>query len=365
MKRDLLYVDDENDNLVVFEMAFEDDFNIHSATSAREALRILERTPIPVVVSDQRMPEMTGVEMFAIMRRQYPHIQRIILTGYTDPDGMIEAINQGQVFHFVKKPWERPFLLSVLIRAFEAHDMAVANSSLTDQLVLSERLALLGQATARLTHEIGNQLCLLPMIEFIEEKYSDQLELCKMASLARESMQRLTGLIREVKEFMRFDQHAFSRQPIALVETIHDLVSFLRFDKSIPSQKLKVQVDSEPVVLGNKVKLQQVLVNLIKNAAHAIRERPEGQITVTLGSEGGSAVVRVSDTGCGMTPEVLTRIWDPYFTTKGSEGTGLGLDISRKIIEAHGGAIDCSSTTDVGTCFVVRIPLAVAELGAA
>ena len=118
MKRDLLYVDDEPDNIVVFEAAFEDDFRIWSATSGQQALEVLEQTPIPVVVSDQRMPAMTGVEMFSIMRRRYPHIQRIILTGYTDPEGMIDAINQGQVFHFVKKPWERPFLLSVLIRAF-------------------------------------------------------------------------------------------------------------------------------------------------------------------------------------------------------------------------------------------------------
>ena len=85
-RRDLLYVDDENDNVVVFEAAFEDDFRVWTAESAQEALAILEEHPIPVVVSDQRMPEMTGVELFSIMRRRYPHIQRIILTGYTDPE---------------------------------------------------------------------------------------------------------------------------------------------------------------------------------------------------------------------------------------------------------------------------------------
>ena len=82
MTRDILYVDDEETNLIVFESAFEDDFNIHTATSAAEALEILEEHPIPVVVADQRMPEMTGVEMFAILRQKYPHTQRVILTGY-------------------------------------------------------------------------------------------------------------------------------------------------------------------------------------------------------------------------------------------------------------------------------------------
>src|SRR5258708_5844663 len=199
MKRDLLYVDDEPDNIVVFEAAFEDDFKIWSANSGGQALEILEQTAIPVVVSDQRMPAMTGVELFAIMRRKYPHIQRIILTGYTDPEGMIDAINQGQVFHFVKKPWERPFLLSVLIRAFQAHDLAVANSALTEQLVLSERLALVGQATARLAHEMGNHLCLLPLIEYIEDNCRNDDEMLKLAALTRVSFQRLMEMVTPVK----------------------------------------------------------------------------------------------------------------------------------------------------------------------
>src|SRR5258707_5875541 len=197
MKRDLLYVDDEPDNIVVFEAAFEDDFRIWSATSGQQALEVLEQTPIPVVVSDQRMPAMTGVELFSIMRRRYPHIQRIILTGYTDPEGMIDAINQGQVFHFVKKPWERPFLLSVLIRAFQAHDLSLANSALTDQLVLSERLAMLGQATARLAHEIGNHLCLLPLVEYIEDNCKNDEEMLKLAQLSRASIKRLTEMVTE------------------------------------------------------------------------------------------------------------------------------------------------------------------------
>lgn len=358
MKRDLLYVDDEPDNLVVFEANFEDDFKIWSATSGQEALEILERTPIPVVVSDQRMPAMTGVELFSIMRRKYPHIQRIILTGYTDPEGMIDAINQGQVFHFVKKPWERPFLFSVLVRAFQAHDLSVANSALTDQLVLSERLAVLGQATARLAHEMGNHLCLLPLIEYIEDHCAGDDEMLKLAHTARDSIQRLTGMVQEVKAFTQLQQQEFSKQLLPLSEVVHELVSFLRFDKSVPFQQILIATRSDPVVLGHKVKLQQVLVNLIKNAAHAIRGKPDGKIVLTVSSDGDEAVLEVADNGCGMTPEVQARVWEPFFTTKGKEGTGLGLDICRKLIVAHGGTIDFESTPDVGTKFTIRLPIA-------
>ncbi len=337
MKRDLLYVDDEPDNIVVFEAAFEDDFKIWSAASGQEALAILEETAIPVVVSDQRMPAMTGVELFSIMRRKFPHIQRIILTGYTDPENMIEAINQGQVFHFVKKPWERPFLLSVLIRAFQAHDLAVANSALTEQLVLSERLAFLGQATARLAHEMGNHLCLLPLIEYIEDNCRNDSQMLQLARLTRDSVQRLTEMVHEVKAFTQLQQPEFAKQALPLSEVVHGLVSFLRFDKSVPVQKITVDCRSEPIVVGGKA---------------------DGKIVVTLDGNESEAILKVADNGCGMTPDVQTRIWDPFFTTKGKEGTGLGLDICRKLVVSHGGTVTFESAPGTGTTFEIRLPVA-------
>lgn len=358
MKRDLLYVDDEPDNIVVFEAAFEDDFKIWSAESGRQALDILEQTPIPVVVSDQRMPAMTGVELFSIMRHRYPHIQRIILTGYTAPEGMIDAINRGQVFHFVKKPWERPYLLSVLIRAFQAHDLSVANSALTEQLVLSERLALLGQATARLAHEMGNHLCLLPLVEYIEDNCRNDDEMLELARMARDSVKRLTELVHEVKTFTQFQQQEFAKQPLSLSEVVHELLSFLRFDKAVPFQQIAIETRSDPVVLGHKLKLQQVLLNLIKNAGHAIRGTPGGKIVLTVAADENEAMLQVADNGCGMSPAVQARIWKPYFTTKGEEGTGLGLDICRKLIDSHGGRIAFSSVAGKGTTFEIRLPLA-------
>ncbi|MGH7140345.1 MAG: response regulator, partial [Pirellulales bacterium] len=82
MKRDILYVDDELDNLVVFEATFDSSFRVYTANSAAKALELLERQLFPVVVADQRMPGMTGAELFEVMRRKYPHTKRVMLTGY-------------------------------------------------------------------------------------------------------------------------------------------------------------------------------------------------------------------------------------------------------------------------------------------
>lgn len=358
MKRDILYVDDERDNLIVFEATFEDAFNVYTANSGRKALELLEQRPFPVVIADQRMPVMTGSELFEIMRTKYPHTKRIMLTGYADSNAMLDAINQGQVFYFVKKPWERHVILSILRRAIEAYDLSIANMALTDRLVAADRCAALGRSAAKVAHEMGNQLCMLPLLELIEEQYADRADLVQTAEFARKTYERLVQLVNEVKAFVRFENEDAPLRRLSLAEVLHELLEFLRFDSSFPSSCISLEIAGEPFVMANAVKLQQVLINLLKNAAHAVRDVPEGRIGVKAAIEGDEAAITISDNGCGMPPEVAARIWEPFFTTKGDEGTGLGLDIVKEIVESLGGRIDCRTAPGAGASFIIRLPLA-------
>jgi signal transduction histidine kinase len=356
MKRDILYVDDEAENLIVFQATFDEYFNIVTANSGVEALELLDKHPFPVVVADQRMPRMTGAELFEAMRLKYPHTKRVMLTGYADSKAMLSAINQGQVYYFIKKPWEQDIVFSILIRAIEAYDMSVSNLLLQDRLVASDRCAMLGRSAAQLAHEMGNQLCMLPLLELIEEDYSDHEDLVRMAGFARATHERLVQIVNEVKAFVRFEREQVVTQPLALPEVIRELVEFLRFERSLPLAKLSVEIQGEPWIDGNRVKLQQVLINLLKNAAHAIRDRDAGHITLALSADAEQATIAVRDNGCGMTAEVAARIWEPFFTTKGEEGTGLGLDVAKSIIEAHGGTIQCESAPEQGSTFTICLP---------
>lgn len=358
MKRDILYVDDEADNLVVFEASLEDSFRVFTADSAAKALELCEQRPFPVVVADQRMPGMTGSELFEVMRRKYPHTKRVMLTGYADPTAMLDAINQGQVYYFVKKPWERHVVFSVLTRAIEAYDLSIANTALTDRLVVADRCAALGRSAARVAHEMGNRLCMLPLLELIEDRYADQTDLVQAAAIARQTYERLIELVNEVKSFVRFEQANSELRPISLAELVHELAAFLRYDNTLPSDRLSVRVQTDVNVSGNRVKLQQVLINLLKNAAHAIQGRPDGRISLVVDADEQGATISVEDNGCGMTAEVAERIWEPFFTTKGDEGSGLGLDIVKEIVEAHGGQIACQTAPGRGATFVVRLPVA-------
>jgi two-component system C4-dicarboxylate transport sensor histidine kinase DctB len=178
-----------------------------------------------------------------------------------------------------------------------------------------------------------------------------------MAAFARTTYERLVQIINEVKAFVRFEREEMTLQPLALSEAVHELVEFLRYQRSGALERLTVRIAAEPWAKANRVKLQQVLINLLKNAEDAVRDRPDGFIALELSAAGGQAVITVADNGCGMAPEVAARIWEPFFTTKGDKGTGLGLDVAKSIIEAHGGTIDCETQSGAGAKFTIRLPL--------
>jgi CheY-like chemotaxis protein len=131
----ILIVDDEEAILETMAFTFEDDYDVLTATSAREALEILDRRgPIAAVVTDQRMPEMTGVEFLARVCERHPNTTRIILTGYADGEAMVRAINEGHVYAYVTKPWEPEELKQLVHRAVEVHRLRVQNDTLLEDL---------------------------------------------------------------------------------------------------------------------------------------------------------------------------------------------------------------------------------------
>jgi two-component system NtrC family sensor kinase len=355
-------VDDELDNLTVFEATFEDQFQVRCATSGEEALAALETTPFPVVIADQRMPGMSGVELMEILRHKHPHTKRIMLTGYIDAAAMLDAINQGHVYHFLTKPWQRETVAAVLIRALEAHRLELANSALMNQLAASQQLAMLGQATAKIVHEMSNQLCLSPLLEHIEQNYQHDPELMRLFEFTLGMHERMSLLLNDLKVFLRSASHECQMLPLSLSATVQELVSFLRFDRQLSGVPIEVELMDDLSVCGHKVRLQQILANLIKNAAYAIRDRDNGRIRLIVERSQDRALVHVEDNGRGIPAEIQDRIWDPLFTTKDAEGNGLGLDICRELVAAHQGDIWCESEVGCGSRFSFSLPLRESEL---
>ncbi|RME40976.1 MAG: hybrid sensor histidine kinase/response regulator [Planctomycetota bacterium] len=356
MLRKLLYVDDERENLVVFRAAFSKYFHVLEASGGEEALKLLAAHDVPVVVADQRMPDMTGVELCERVAREYPYTVRMILTGYIDSDAMMDAINKGHVYNFVTKPWERKTLLSMLLRAVEVHDLAVSNNALLERVAHADRCATLGRIAAGVAHEIRNQLFILPLVELVEVKYPEDEELMQFAAAARETHARLSNLVDEIMDFVRKGDGECTLLPVNLADLVREGLALAAMDKSIPRGRLKLDIRANPVVRGHKSRLQQVLFNLVKNAGDALEDREHGEIRVVVDADDAEAWLSVQDDGPGIDAAHLEKIWEPFFTTKGERGNGLGLDVCRRIIETHGGTMTGRNREGGGAEFVFRLP---------
>ncbi|MCB0409237.1 MAG: response regulator [Flavobacteriales bacterium] len=134
-KINVLYIDDEENNLNAFKAVFRREFNVFVAESAKEGLKIIDENEIEVILSDQRMPEMTGVEFFESILENHADAMRILVTGYSDINTVIEAINKGQVYRYVAKPWCNDDLSILIKQAYEVYRLRKENKELTATLL--------------------------------------------------------------------------------------------------------------------------------------------------------------------------------------------------------------------------------------
>jgi two-component system probable response regulator PhcQ len=175
-QKSVLLVDDEEKTLKYFSKALEGRFKIHSASSVDEALKVLEahRAEIGVVVADQRMPGRTGVEFLKIVKERFPSKVRILTTAYSEFASLVEAVNVGEIYRFVSKPWTFDELEDVLATAFELHRKQIEDASLLSQAIeelkaqiLEDRIYDVGLVSARIGHYVHNALC--PLTVLIEQ----------------------------------------------------------------------------------------------------------------------------------------------------------------------------------------------------
>lgn len=133
----ILYVDDEQNNLMSFKASFRLKYNVFTAISGDEAIKILKENNIEIIITDQRMPNMTGVEFLEMVLQLNPDPMRILLTGYADLNAVIEAVNKGKIFHYLSKPWNEEELDMTILRAYDIYKKRKEEQELTDKLAVS------------------------------------------------------------------------------------------------------------------------------------------------------------------------------------------------------------------------------------
>lgn len=142
----VLFVDDEVHNLEAFRATFRRDFDVFTCLNVQEALQLLSEQEIDVILSDQRMPGMTGVEFFEIIQAKLPHVMRILITGYADINIVVDAVNKGKIFKYIQKPWNNEQLKESILQAYEIHKQETDREREVDELkILNEQLEFLAR----------------------------------------------------------------------------------------------------------------------------------------------------------------------------------------------------------------------------
>jgi two-component system, NtrC family, sensor kinase len=375
----VLFVDDDDANLLVSEAVCGDDFDVLTARSGAVALELMHAHEVGVIISDQRMPEMTGVELLERVQVDFPDTVRLLVTAYSDSIAAIDAINRGQVRRYLKKPWESEELKAEVADALERYLIKRRLRELERRLIQTERVYALGIVAAGIGHELRNPISWITTN--LQHSLAELSELsvalkANDAALAGDKVDEIRAALQDasmgaerVAEIVSAIQLSMVRatgesEIVDLEEVVHLGLRLVQGELR-RSGKLDLQVSGSPKVNGSRTQLSQIVVNLLVNAIHAVGKVPPANavIAVRIGTDGKLASLEVADCGPGVPEQDRERIFDPFFTTKPGVGTGLGLAISRKIAGELGGSLEVDRDSRLGGA-VFRLTLPAQAFGA-
>jgi signal transduction histidine kinase len=375
--RGVLLVDDERLNLTVLRDVLEEHYTVHTAESGDEALRLAEQVPLDVVVTDQRMPGMSGVDLLAELRQRHPDLAGIVLTAYTDTQALEAAINRANVFRFIRKPWEAVEILhevdlagrqvgqrrtverlvSLLAARTEALDASLLQLKTQQEALLNlERLGTIGRLSAGLMHDLKNIIVALRAAEWEMARTTTAAPLQEIMTLGMAGVDNLLRTLQTLQEYSRTGTLELQLQHVEPATVVQDTLALSRMDLNYRLRRVTSDVPPLlPSLRADRQKLTQVFVNLMRNALHATESGAGVRMAVE--ARGDSVEFSVEDEGPGVPPALQERIFEPFVSSKGAQGLGLGLYMARLIVESHRGHISVRNRPEGGARFEVVLPV--------
>jgi signal transduction histidine kinase len=379
----ILVVDDEPDVVQSVQDLLRLEYRVFGATRASEGIKLLQEKEVHVVMTDQRMPEMTGVEFLRRIRGDHPDAIRLLFTGYADLKAVVDAINQGNVYRYITKPWDADELQTILRQATEQYDLLVERKRLLAELqVKNQELERantelkkandLKEAFIRVaSHELRTPLTILYGLTelaletpFVTEPLHERL-----ASIHRAG-ERLNRLVEQLVKMLsagRFER-SLERRPSDLAALLRQAAKDVQ--PFVEQRRQELALEIAPDVGQMEIepdKIRDSLDNLLLNA---IKFTPDGgriQLSGARTADGG-AEIRVRDSGVGIDPAYRPHLFTTFFTgfdvsrhasgrfEFGRQGIGLGLSLVKAFVEMHGGTVEVASEPGKGSTFKLTLP---------
>ncbi len=351
----VLYIDDESNNLLGFQAAFRRKYQVFIANSPAEGMGILtEDNDIHVIIADQRMPKSTGVEFFQVVRKAHPDPVRILLTGYTDAEEIISAINKGEIFRYIKKPWDEVELQNAIQNAYELY---------TTRFLLKRKVKELEKTNDELnrfvystSHDLRSPLASIMGILNLAKMENSVTDPNNYMGMIDVCVNKMDSFIQKIIEYYKSIRVEDEKNEISFKQLFNTSIEICKILR--PDVQFNVEVDQEDPFVNDSFRMSVVLDNLISNAVKyqkSLGIHPTVNIHATIDKY--KAIIDIEDNGIGIVEEHLNNIFKMFFrSTTSVNGLGIGLYIVKEALARMGGDISVRSVYGQGTVFRLHVP---------
>ncbi len=352
-KANILYVDDTEANLLLFEASFEKEYNIFLANSGNKGLNILRENDIAVLISDQRMPGMSGTDLLEIAANEFPHVMRFMLTAYTDYETVVESINKGQIYGFFNKPFKTREVSLALNKALEVYNLRQRNQQVLEELEKANRELLemdqsrtlfLSSITEEIRTPIGK---IMSAVHMLKDKV-DASELSELLGYLDTSVSRLESFSEATKLLARLKnpQSSIKRELVSLKEVIE--ISTIDTRNLLDENNLHVELHENGkglTVEGEEELLLICAEILLKNAI--VHTNSGDRIIIGINSNS----IDITDGGANYHPTLINQL-NALFSRENPDTIdgGIELALASQIMRSHEGKISIKQTEDMQVC---------------
>ena len=353
----VLYIDDEQNNLNGFKATFRFDYTIFIANNTDIAYEHLKANPdISIILCDQRMPDKTGVQFFEEMREQYPDPVRMLITGYTDIESVIDAVNRGHIFRYIKKPWTDTDIKSAIEEAnkfFITSSMLVAKNSEL-QYAYDE----LGKFAYSVTHDIrGPLLSVLGAVD-IAKGMDNFTELREMLDMMAIALKKVDEFIKNTHEYYKLKRGMLEFEDIDFRDLVLDTEDLFKIAGRMEKVRFTSTVTQNEPFKSDEMSIKIVVNNLLSNAFNYQRKNITDKfVELNIEVADNNAIITVKDNGIGIHESHINNIFGMFYRATSEEtGSGLGLYNVKDALNKLNGEIEVESKVNQGTTFKVTIP---------
>lgn len=350
----VLYIDDEKNNLQAFTAGFRRQYEVFTALSAAEGMKVLNEHAVHVIIADQRMPQSTGVEFFDVVRLAYPDPIRILMTGYTDVDAIIDAINKGMIYRFIKKPWDELELATSIQNGYELYN--TRKQLKTKVVELEKSNDELNRFVYSTSHDLRSPLASVMGVLNLAKMENSVIDPNGYMGMIESCVKRMDFFILKTIEYYKSIRVEGSFDEIDFSVLIEDSVSLCRYQN--PNIDFEINIEQEAPFHADAFRMSVILNNLISNAVKYQKpEEKNPKVTISIQANDREAKIIIEDNGVGIIDEHLNNIFKMFFRSNFTvTGLGIGLYIVKEALTKIGGDISVHSTHGSGTRFVLNVP---------